>query len=346
MGKILIPIVILFILSGCPTAPAEEDLAGTTPSYLIIDHTAIAQFDTIPQSYIDEVKKSLLILPGESHGRAYGYGLELVEADNAKYDSNTYWSGAAESYTTSHLRWNRSFLDNATWNDSCGEEDFYTNAAARGDTLTGLQTLSSTYSGQIYFGFGWCWDMTWLNGVTAIKDPVYKCGWAGSSVDGLEGNLPWGLDSEDQSITANSVSLQTYLDTVDYYNTNASGIKTIFTTGPVDGDTDNEDNNENGYQRHLKYEAIRDYVQVNGGILFDYADILSWDYTNNHGFQENWTDGDLVVHYWNGRNPTLATGGTGYNGGSGGCHISQDGVVLIGKALWVMLARDAGWDGN
>ena len=312
----------------------------TSPAVLIIDHTAIAQFDNIPQGYIDEAKKRLLILPGESHGRAYGYGLELVENADSRFDASTNWSGAAESYTDSNLRWNRSFLDNTTWNNSCGEEDFYTNAAARTDTLTGLQTIDSTYTGTIYFGFGWCWDMSWLNGITSTKDAVYKCGWAGSSADGPDGNLAWGLDSDDQSITGNSVSLQTYLDAVDYYNTNAPGIKTIFTTGPVD----TEQNTEAGYQRSIKQDKIREYVQTHGGILFDYADILSWDYTNGLRIDESWTDGDTTVHHWNGVYPAFTW--IEYDGGYGSCHISEDAVVLIGKALWVMLARDAGWDGN
>lgn len=332
----------LLIFFGCKLngketeTPSEDTISGV----LIIDHTAVAQFDNIPQSYIDEVKKRLLILPGESHGGAYGYGLELVESSDSRFDANTNWEGAAESYTDSHLRWNRSFLDNDTWKNWCGEEDFYTNAAARADTLTGLQTIDSTYTGTIYFGFGWCWDMSWHNGVTAAKDPVYKCGWAGSSVDGPDGDLAWGLDSGDQSITGNSVSLQTYLDAVDYYNTNAPGIKTIFTTGPVD----NEKNTEAGYQRSVKQDKIREYVQTHGGILFDYADILCWDYTGNHRIDESWTDGDSTVHHWNGINPDFIT--SEYDGGHGTCHISQDAVTLIGKALWVMLARDAGWDGN
>lgn len=57
-------------------------------------------------------------------------------------------------------------------------------------------------------------------------------------------------------------------------------------------------------------------------------------------------DANNITHTWYGRNPSLANGGTGYDGGHGGCHIAEDGTTLIGKALWVMLARVAGWDGN
>ena len=40
---------------------------------LIIDHEAVDAFDDIPQGYIDEVKKMIFIIGGESHGRAYIY---------------------------------------------------------------------------------------------------------------------------------------------------------------------------------------------------------------------------------------------------------------------------------
>ena len=314
------------------------EITSIASKTLIIDHTSIALFDRIPQTFIDEVKKRLFILAGESHATGYGRGLELVQADDPKFNVETTWSGAAKAYTDQYLRWNYSYLDNDSWSDSCGEEDFWTNLAARTDTLAGLQTIGNNYTGSIYFGFGWCWDMSWINGPTSTKDPIHGCGWAGTSVDGPDGDRPWGIDAADTIITGNSISLQTYLDAVDFYNNNAPRVKTIFTTGPVDGDI----NNEKGYQRHLKHEAIRNYVQANGGILFDYADILSWDYNLNQAFPESWTDFEGVTHTWNGRNPDLATGGDGYLRS----HISEEGARLLGKAIWVMLALDAGWDGT
>ena len=321
----------------------EADFGYLSPKKLVIDHTAIALFDSIPQEYIDVVKTRLVILAGESHGRAYGDGLDLLEAEDARYASVVQWGGdPAEAYTASYLRMNRAFLNGTSWKGTCGEEDFWTNEAARTRVMTGLQTIEEDYTGFVYFGFGWCWDMTWLNSPTAAKDPVYGTGWAGSSVDGPQGNLPWGLDDGDYSITNNPVSLQTYLDAVDSYNAGAPGIKTIFTTGPVDNAYNwGYLNSENGYQRWLKHEAIRSHVNTNGGILLDYADILSWDYQNDQRITESW-DG----HSWDGANIVLATGGDGYVGSDGATHISEEACRLLGKAVWVMLALDAGWDGN
>ena len=205
---------------------------------LVIDHESVIDFDSLTTEQIAAAKQVLMIIAGESHGRAYGYGLELLESDDSTYDASTNWSGAAEAYRSDALRWNRAFLDGASWNTSMGEEDFWTNVAAIADVKTGLAAIEAGYSGRIIFGFGWCWDMTWLNGVTASKDPVHGCGWAGSSVDGPDGNLPWGLDADDTAITLNSLSLADYLAAVEDYKTHAPGITTIFTTGPVDDNGD------------------------------------------------------------------------------------------------------------
>ncbi len=313
---------------------SNTDSAVTDPEsiFLIVDHSSVLEFDTLTSGQIEEAKKVLMIISGESHGRGYGYGLESLEADNSMYDASTTWSGAAESYRTDALRWNRAYLDGTSWNTSMGEEDFWTNTSAKNDVKTGLTTVAASYSGTVLFGFGWCWDATWHNSPTTEKDPVYGCGWAGSTVAGADGDKPWGLDAADGTITGNSLSLQDYLAAVDEYNAHTSGVITLFTTGPVDGNL----NNENGYQRWLKHEAIREYVQENGGVLFDYADILSYDYDNDQRITESWNG-----NTWNGINTDFVGE---YDGGDGSCHISEDACVQLAKGLWVLAAKVAELD--
>ncbi len=97
----------------------------------------------------------------------------------------------------------------------------------------------------------------------------------------------------------------------------------IFTTGPVDGNN----GNENGFQREIKHDYIRNHVNTNGGILFDYADIL---YYNDAG--------ELAEYTWNdGGNPRVYKGihpdndekGDGEKTG----HIGNAGALRLAKAL-------------
>jgi hypothetical protein len=321
----------LFVLLVCCMAWSAGNSFG---ELIIADHTVVDKYDSIPQQWIDSVKCMLLTIPGESHGRGYLYGLALVESINADYAINEQWSGTPEAYTSSNLRATRSYRFGTSWFNSCGEEDFYTNSTARNSIQTGLTYTRGNYTGKIAFGFGWCWDMTWHNSVGGTIDPVYNVRWAGSSVDGPQGDLRWGIDAGDSVLTGNSVCLTTYLDAVSGYNTHEPGIMTFYTTGPVDGSA----NSEGGYQRYLKHEAMRDTVEKYAGHLFDYADILCWE--NGVEYTSTW-DG----HTFQNGDPQLASGGTGYDGGDGGCHITHEGCIVLGKAMWWFLARLAGWDG-
>ena len=46
---------------------------------IIADHSVVDQFDNIPQQYIDEVKKMLVDIAGESHSLGYRIGMNLLE---------------------------------------------------------------------------------------------------------------------------------------------------------------------------------------------------------------------------------------------------------------------------
>ena len=200
-------------------------------------------------------------------------------------------------------------------------------------------------------GFGWCWDMTWHSNwpqtwidIRNELDPVYLVHWNGSSAYGPDGNTRWGLDAGDVALTGNRVTMDTYLSaTQEYINhaqTNSYPTKVFFTTGPVDGSS-----GESGYQRHLKHEYIRNYVRASSDrILFDYADILSWSNAGQQNLQ-SWTDYGSVsrqyqmIHADN----MLDLDGTCTEDGD---HIGERGALRLGKALWWMLARMAGWDGT
>jgi hypothetical protein len=314
---------------------------------LIVDHNAVSNYCHIPQEYIDKVKCMWLDIPGESHSYGYRRGCELLEMTNSLFQVNVIDSGTPEGPTNAYLRVSRATwgdVSSATgWRYSYGEEDWYTSTTAIQRTLAHI-TYAKTNSREIAaIGFGWCWDTTWHNNPGGGTDSVYKVRWAGSSVGGPEGDLRWGLDAGDFDLTSNSVCMDTYLTAtrqyMDYCASNNYATRVFFTTGPVDGST-----GESGYQREIKHDYIRSYVAgMTNGILFDYADILCW---SDYGTLQTttWTDfGGTPRTY-----PIIHTNNMKDLDGSyteDGDHIGQRGALRLGKALWWMLARIAGWDG-
>jgi hypothetical protein len=226
---------------------------------------------------------------------------------------------------------------NATgWIYSYGEEDWWTNATAVNRTKAGITYCDANNLTIGALGFGWCADMT-LGTATAGVDPVSGVHWYGWSKSGPEGDKAWGLDAEDFPITGNSVSMDTYLSVtqqyIDYCISNNIPTKVFFTTGPVD-EAASQFTGERGYQAHLKHEYIRNYVKSDSTlILFDYADILCWD-----------NDGTPGTQTWNGNTfpQAVATNILPEQVG----HISNEGAKRLGKAMWWMLARMAGWNGK
>jgi len=128
--------------------------------------------------------------------------------------------------------------------------------------------------------------------------------------------------------------MDTYLSVtqgyIDYCTANNIPTKIFFTTGPVD----DYGSDESRYQAHIKHEYIRNYVRNDPSrILFDYADILCHD-----------DNGTQNTGIWNGNTFPKITSTNGYPVSTG--HISDAGALRLGKAMWWMLARIAGWDGG
>jgi len=317
-------------------ANALTDSGSDGGGQIIVDHTSIDMINNIPEYYIDQVKKMLFNIPGESHGRAYIYGLEQLQIINPKYAVKAAWSGAPEAYATDHLRVLRS-VRTPNWSNSTGEQHIWTSQTAINWINTHFSYSKNTLDTNIdVFGWGWCWDMTGTNLPGGVIDPVYKVRWAGRSFIGSTDNGRWGLDDEDTALTGNPINMNTYLNAMQNYINNNPDTAIVFTTGPADR------SDENGYQNWLKHEHIRNYAKADSKrILFDYADILAH---NPSGIISNtsWTDGEGIHHTF----PIIYSGyRVEYDGGFGSGHISQEACVRLGKATWYMLARIAGWNG-
>jgi hypothetical protein len=317
-----------------------KTLSDVSSGQIIADHRIVADYNKIPAYYMNEVKKMWFVIPGESHSYAYTDGLSILRNANANYAVTVTSSGTPEAYTTSHIRAGR-----ASWGDvdnssgciySYGEEDWFTNATAVARTKAGISYCNSHGLTITAIGFGWCTDM-FVGTPSATADPVYGCHWSGASKNGPEGDRCWGLDATDNTITGNSICLDTYLSVtqqyIDYCTANNIPTKVFFTTGPIDGWVGGY-TPEKSYVTYLKHQRIRDYVKANASrILFDYADILCYN-----------DDGSTNTDTWNGHTFQKGTDNNVYPEYTG--HISFAGGLRLGKALWWMLARMAGWDGN
>ena len=261
--------------------------------------------------------------------------MELLEALYPSYACNV---STGEAYSDDYVRVNLS-----GWT---GETTWFTwyayPVASRPSASTTIKKIIKEYTNDDHplhaIGFAWCSDMVFGEGNESEgTDPVYGSRWYGASKGGPDGDMGWGLDAEDYSITGNRVDLTTYLsateDYISYCATNGYPTKVVFTTGPVD--LDGNWIGEGAYQGHIKHEAIRDYVKSDTTrILFDYADILCYD-----------DDGSMTTQTWNGHTfPSITT--TNAFPKVSAYHISEAGAIRLAKAQWWMLARIAGWDGE
>jgi len=308
---------------------------------IVADHRIVDHYTEIPQVYLDSVKKMLISIPGESHSGAYRIGPDLLEQLDGTFQVQTY-VGTTLPVTDQRLRMGMHRFG--------GEYLFF--SEARVEEIKGdMDAQNSTENPFHVMGFGWCWDMTHDNDPGGVLDPVYQVHWAGRSVEGPDGNMRWGLDKGDSALTGNRVHMDTYLETIDewdqYCEDNSYPTRWIYTTGPVD--RYQLAATENGFQREIKHDYIRDFVaEDTSRILFDYADILCW---SNQGEQqmEVWHDGDSLrphahIHPENMMDYTSSWAMIPHT--EDGDHIGEVGALRLGKALWWMLARMAGWDGN
>jgi hypothetical protein len=334
-------VALLALLFTVASLPFDARGAEGDP-YIIADHTAVAEFESIPQYYIDEIKKMLVSFPGESHGQGPLYGLEDLAAADRRFPVSVKWwtsSTGPEGPTDQHLRVQREFWSGGDWEYGAGEEDTWTSQRAIDMTNAHLSYAASLGKPYDAFVWGWCWDMT-AGYPSDAKDPVYDVGWAGRSATLGSGDRGrWGLDDEDAALTGNSLSMQSYIDAWVGYQAANPGIAIVLSTGPVGASASDpgENTGELGYQRYLKHEYLRNWVKANGGYLFDYADILTHD-----------SDGIQYTTSWNGHTyPYLHPDNDGEYGGSqrASSHIGEEGVLRLGKALWVLLAKIKGWQG-
>jgi len=154
-----------------------------------------------------------------------------------------------------------------------------------------------------------------------------------------------------QMITSNPADIDLYLDLMTGLEDDYPNVRFVYMTGHVTEGQEWGEGTTWSHQHYMRAKQIRDYCTANNKILYDFADIESWDPDGNwYGDKlvddacdydsngDGATDRNWAIEWQN------AHPGEWYNCTS--AHSQPLNANLKAYAAWHLWARLAGWDGN
>jgi len=218
--------------------------------------------------------------------------------------------------------------------------------------VSGLRTLMNGLGGRyVYSSTGWGYEAgVFLNdyGIEGADDlgSPDRSAWADATREllnnGCDRNVViWSWCGQVSESSADDIDH--YLSLMNQLEIDFPDVKFVYMTGHLDG-------SGTGGNLHRRNQQIREYCRTYKKILFDFADIESYDPDGNEFLSRDADDGC----YYNGGNWAVqwleGQAGHLYANLAAQCeecaHSENLNCVLKGGAFWWLLARLAGWNGQ